>query len=121
MTITGYDANSIAANHTYSRWRRDVRALHRDSDPDNAYTIEVLVVVDEAMRRFHRTLGSDITEYILTLMLIASDVYADPSIGNSINIAVIDIKNLENDLNIERLHEGKSINHMHKFPFQIKL
>lgn len=54
--------------------------------PIVTYTIEVLVAVDKSMKEFHGM--NEIEEYVLTLLLIASDVFADVSIGHAIKLAV---------------------------------
>lgn len=94
---------------------------HHHVQPTNAYTMKVLVGVDTKMQDYHRENGRNLKEYILTLMSIVrncvafgfgvdlclhntmsflwflcafvqvSSVYSDPSIGNAINIAVVDI------------------------------
>lgn len=46
------------------------------------------------------------TEYVLSLMSIAASVFADASIGNLINIAVIGIDDLTEDLGVKNLYEG---------------
>uniref|UniRef100_A0A8C6NNW2 ADAM metallopeptidase with thrombospondin type 1 motif 15 n=1 Tax=Nothobranchius furzeri TaxID=105023 RepID=A0A8C6NNW2_NOTFU len=48
--------------------------------------VEVLVVADESMARFH---GDDLKHYLLTLMSVAARLYKHPSILNSINIVVV--------------------------------
>lgn len=59
----------------------------RDYD-HNIFTIELLVAVDRTMREFHK---DDLTSYILTLISIVSNIFADASIGNSIHISVANI------------------------------
>lgn len=48
--------------------------------------VEVLVVADESMAKFHR---DDLKHYLLTLMSVAARLYKHPSILNSINIVVV--------------------------------
>ncbi|XP_013875060.1 A disintegrin and metalloproteinase with thrombospondin motifs 15 [Austrofundulus limnaeus] len=48
--------------------------------------LEVLVVADESMSRFH---GDDLKHYLLTLMSVAAKLYKHPSIMNSISIVVV--------------------------------
>ncbi|XP_028321223.1 A disintegrin and metalloproteinase with thrombospondin motifs 15-like [Gouania willdenowi] len=48
--------------------------------------VEVLVVADESMVRFH---GDDLKHYVLTLMSVAARLYKHPSILNSISIVVV--------------------------------
>lgn len=91
------------------RQKRDVTALQPNSDPNSPYTIEVLVVVDKSMRKFHDSISSDMKEYVLSLMSIAASVFADASIGNLIDIAVIGIDDLTEDLSADHLYEGNAI------------
>lgn len=65
--------------------------------------MEVLVAADRKMQEYH---GADIQAYILTLMSIVSNIFADASIGNSINVAVVHILLLENDLHVESNNVG---------------
>ena len=65
--------------------------------------MEVLVAADRKMQEYH---GSNIVEYILTLMSIVSNVYSDASIGNSINIAVVHILMLKDEIGIEPHHSA---------------
>uniref|UniRef100_A0A0K8VCK3 A disintegrin and metalloproteinase with thrombospondin motifs 9 n=2 Tax=Bactrocera latifrons TaxID=174628 RepID=A0A0K8VCK3_BACLA len=60
----------------------------------HVFTMEVLVAVDKTMSEFH---GSDLKSYILTLISIVSNIYADASIGNSIYITVANILILRDD------------------------
>lgn len=73
--------------------------------------MEVMVAVDRKMHEYH---GNNIQAYVLTLMSIVSNIYADASIGNSINVAVVHIFYLRDDLHMESNHNGKC------FGFQIK-
>lgn len=109
------DVNYIISNHRFHRKKRDLSVYRNDLDSNNSYTIEVLVVVDESMRRFHTSIGSDITEYILSLISTTANIFADASIGNMIHIAIVDIINLNGNLIAEPLHEGSFIhNKIHK-------
>ncbi|XP_055302925.1 A disintegrin and metalloproteinase with thrombospondin motifs 1-like [Sitodiplosis mosellana] len=103
---------TTTSTHRSLRQKRDVSASQHNSDPNNPYTIEVLVVVDESMRRFHKSIDSDMTEYILSLMSTTENVFADASIGNVMNIAVVGIMNLEIDLGAIPYGEGKDADSM---------
>lgn len=107
-----YDVNDIISNHHRShRKKRDFSSYRNDSDSNsNSYTIEVLVAVDESMRIFHMGIGSDITEYVLSLISTTTNIFADASIGNMIHIAIVGIVNLNGNLMAEPLKEG-SLNH----------
>ncbi|XP_062328830.1 A disintegrin and metalloproteinase with thrombospondin motifs 15-like [Osmerus eperlanus] len=48
--------------------------------------VEVLVVADESMAKFH---GDDLKQYLLTLLSVAAQLYRHPSILNSINLVVV--------------------------------
>lgn len=50
--------------------------------------VEVLIVADESMVKFH---GNDLRHYLLTLLAVAAKLYRHPSILNLINIVVVDI------------------------------
>lgn len=62
------------------------------------------------MQEFH--VANNIEEYVLTLMLIASNIFADVSIGNLVNVAVVDIIYLKEDLSIQSFHSGKYDSHL---------
>ncbi|XP_065369742.1 A disintegrin and metalloproteinase with thrombospondin motifs 9 isoform X3 [Calliphora vicina] len=80
--------------------------LHRKKrDYDrNLFTIELLVAVDRTMKEFHK---DDLTSYILTLISIVSNIFADASIGNSIYISVANILVL-NDFKRPRRRGGQA-------------
>lgn len=75
-----------------------------NSVENNAYTMEVMVAVDRKMQEYH---GQNIKAYVLTLMSIVSNIYADASIGNSIDVAVVHIMLLKDDLHVESNNAGK--------------
>ncbi|XP_046806411.1 A disintegrin and metalloproteinase with thrombospondin motifs 9 isoform X2 [Lucilia cuprina] len=80
--------------------------LHRKKrDYDrNLFTIELLVAVDRTMKEFHK---DDLTSYILTLISIVSNIFADASIGNSIYISVANILVL-NEFKRSRRRNGQA-------------
>lgn len=100
--------DTVAPRQRSRRQKRGVSASQHNSDPNTVYTIEVLVVMDESMRRFHDSIKSNTTEYILSLMSVATNVFADASIGNVINIAVVGIENLNVDLRAIPFGKGNS-------------
>ncbi|XP_058791063.1 A disintegrin and metalloproteinase with thrombospondin motifs 9 [Phymastichus coffea] len=69
----------------YGSWRTR-RAMPRE------YFIEIMVVADSKMIDYH---GPSLTSYILVLMSTVSRIYKDPSIGNPVSIAVINIKQVD--------------------------
>lgn len=66
----------------------------------HARFVEVFVVADESMARFH---GDDLRHYILTLMAVAAKLYRHPSIQNLIDIVVVEM------LVIQKPEEGPKI------------
>lgn len=68
------------------------------------YTVEILVAVDRKMRDFHQ--GDSLVGYVLKLMSVAADIFADASIGNLMNLAVVDIVDLNDDMKVQSLHSG---------------
>lgn len=97
-------ADSIQKPH--SRRKRQILVPAQHLIDNNAYTMEVLVAVDRKMQEYH---GQNIKAYVLTLMSIVSSIYADASIGNSINVAVVHILLLKDDLRVESNHAGEYI------------
>lgn len=71
------------------------------------YTIEVLVAVDKLMIDFYGS--NNIEEYVLSLMLIASNNLANIEIGNTIKLAVVDIISLETTLAAYTFYRGTQI------------
>lgn len=71
------------------------------------YTIEVLVAVDKSMQEFHGI--NEIEEYVLTLVQIASNVFADDSIGHAIKLAVAKIIFLDSDFSAYTFYSGIKI------------
>uniref|UniRef100_A0A8C4KX37 ADAM metallopeptidase with thrombospondin type 1 motif 9 n=1 Tax=Equus asinus asinus TaxID=83772 RepID=A0A8C4KX37_EQUAS len=62
--------------------------------------VEVMVVADHRMVLYH---GANLQHYILTLMSIVASIYKDPSIGNLINIVIVNLVVIHNE------QEGPSI------------
>ncbi|XP_035886888.1 A disintegrin and metalloproteinase with thrombospondin motifs 9 isoform X5 [Phyllostomus discolor] len=62
--------------------------------------VEVMVVADRQMVSYH---GANLQHYVLTLMSIVASIYKDPSIGNLINIVVVNLVMIHNE------QEGPSI------------
>ncbi|PNJ31379.1 ADAMTS9 isoform 2 [Pongo abelii] len=56
--------------------------------------VEVLVVADNRMVSYH---GENLQHYILTLMSIVASIYKDPSIGNLINIVIVNLIVIHNE------------------------
>lgn len=86
---------TITSSTRSSRRKRHINFPGVNVGDNNAYTMEVMVAVDRKMQEYH---GNNIQAYVLTLMSIVSSIYADPSIGNSINVAVVHIFLLKQDL-----------------------
>ncbi|GFY61394.1 a disintegrin and metalloproteinase with thrombospondin motifs 20 [Trichonephila inaurata madagascariensis] len=92
-TLLNRDETSISnSSRPLIRKRRsESRELH----------LEVLVVADSQMANYH---GPNLDHYILTLMSTVALIYKDPSIGNHINIAVVDIVVLNETADREIIH-----------------
>ncbi|KAL9889384.1 ADAM metallopeptidase with thrombospondin type 1 motif A isoform 2-T2 [Glossina fuscipes fuscipes] len=78
-----FDFNQLEQNFLPKLKRRK-----RDYEDRHLFTIELLVAVDRTMIEFHK---HDLNSYILTLISIVSNIFADASIGNSIYISVANI------------------------------
>lgn len=100
------DADGTSTHH--SRRKRQILVPANHLIDNNAYTMEVLVAVDRKMQEYH---GQNIKAYVLTLMSIVSSIYADASIGNSINVAVVHILLLKDDLRVESNHVGEYVHY----------
>lgn len=87
-----------------NRRKRQANFLTTNSVDNYPYTMEVLVAADRKMQEYH---GADLQAYILTLMSIVSNIFADASIGNSINVAVVHILLLKDDLHVESNNVGE--------------
>lgn len=72
--------------------------------------MEVLVAYDQSMVEFHQS--QHLTEYILSLMLTASNIIKDPSIGNPIILSVKDIIRM-NDVDVKTSENGKCKNRLY--------
>nr|XP_040220172.2 A disintegrin and metalloproteinase with thrombospondin motifs 9 isoform X3 [Anopheles coluzzii] len=91
-------------NNYFSRHSRRRRSPEHFANND--YTVEVLVVVDNQMQRYHET---NLKTYVLTLMSIVSSVYADASIGSSMKIAVTHISYIHHDLDAQTTAAKKGL------------
>lgn len=94
-TTTTTTTATPTAEPRSSRRKRHINFPGVNVGDNNAYTMEVMVAVDRKMQEYH---GNNIQAYVLTLMSIVSNIYADASIGNSINVAVVHIFLLKHDL-----------------------
>lgn len=68
--------------------------------------VEALVVADPSMIQFHES--GDVETYLLTIMNMVSALFKDPTIGNSVQIAIVKIILLEEedsyqDLNVTHI------------------
>lgn len=96
------------------RRKRQANFLSTNAVDNYPYTMEVLVAADRKMQEYH---GSELQAYILTLMSIVSNIFADASIGNSINVAVVHILLLEDDLHVESNNVGTYVNQVNNSIF----
>ncbi|GAB0092696.1 A disintegrin and metalloproteinase with thrombospondin motifs 9 [Sergentomyia squamirostris] len=87
------DVEPPAEPEVHERRKRSVGYF--DVMTHNEYTMEVLVAVDKKMQEYHK---DKLQSYVLTLMHMVSSIFADASIGNSINVAVVHILLLKHDL-----------------------
>uniref|UniRef100_A0A8C5K7Q4 ADAM metallopeptidase with thrombospondin type 1 motif 9 n=1 Tax=Jaculus jaculus TaxID=51337 RepID=A0A8C5K7Q4_JACJA len=78
------------------------RRTHRRTKRFLSYPrfVEVMVMADYKMVLYH---GANLQHYILTLMSIVASIYKDPSIGNLINIVIVNLVVIHNE------QEGPSI------------
>jgi hypothetical protein len=86
-----FESDSATLTTHHVRQKRNAA----NSMSNHEYTIEVLVGVDRKMIEYH---GDGINSYVLTLMSIVSSIFADASIGNLINVAVVHILIVKHDL-----------------------
>uniref|UniRef100_A0A8C0KDD9 ADAM metallopeptidase with thrombospondin type 1 motif 9 n=1 Tax=Canis lupus dingo TaxID=286419 RepID=A0A8C0KDD9_CANLU len=84
------------------RWHTREKRTHRRTKRFLSYPrfVEVMVVADYRMVLYH---GTNLQHYILTLMSIVASIYKDPSIGNLINIVIVNLVVIHNE------QEGPSI------------
>ncbi|CAG7823520.1 unnamed protein product [Allacma fusca] len=73
--------------NTSSPKRRVKRSMSRERH------VELMVAADTTMTAYH---GANLRHYILTLLSIVALVYRDASIGNPINIALVNLHILKN-------------------------
>lgn len=87
-----YDSEEISDEHEYSEiLKRDQQLQqqqHRRSKRSLSTEryVELTVVTDQTMSRYH---GDNLKHYVLTLLSIVALVYRDASIGNPINIVLV--------------------------------
>lgn len=80
---------------------RNFDRIRRYAGNQQNYTIELLVAIDQTMIDFH---GKDkVEEYVLTLLSSTSNLLLDKSIGNPINLAIVEILTIEKDRKAEGL------------------
>lgn len=103
-TTTTTTTATPTAQPRSSRRKRHINFQGVNVGDNNAYTMEVMVAVDRKMQEYH---GNNIQAYVLTLMSIVSNIYADASIGNSINVAVVHILLLQEDLHNTVQHDNR--------------
>ncbi|KRF83490.1 uncharacterized protein Dvir_GJ24366, isoform D [Drosophila virilis] len=75
---------------------------------NQVYTLEVLIAVDASMVEFHK---EDLTAYILTLLSIVSNIFADASIGNSIRISLLNLLMLRDRVPNEKRGSNEKLKH----------
>nr|XP_053653698.1 A disintegrin and metalloproteinase with thrombospondin motifs 9-like isoform X1 [Cherax quadricarinatus] len=85
--------SSYLDSETGAAWKGGGRSRTRRSRTrrflySRRYTIEVMVVVDNKMARYH---GKHFNIYVLTLMSVVALIFRDASIGNRIDISVVEV------------------------------
>ncbi|KAL0271566.1 UNVERIFIED_CONTAM: hypothetical protein PYX00_008622 [Menopon gallinae] len=75
-----------------SRWRRSV---------SKERYVEALIVADTSMMKFHQDI--QVETYLLTIMNMVSALYQDPSIGNQVNIVVVNMILIEDEDSLDGL------------------
>nr|XP_023417424.1 A disintegrin and metalloproteinase with thrombospondin motifs 9 isoform X7 [Cavia porcellus] len=86
---SGLAAEVVSASRNKTDSPRDKRT-HRRTKRFLSYPrfVEVMVVADKKMVLYH---GANLQHYVLTLMAIVASIYKDPSIGNLINIVIVNL------------------------------
>ncbi|XP_071527887.1 A disintegrin and metalloproteinase with thrombospondin motifs 9 [Panulirus ornatus] len=99
-TGSGY-IDSIKGGPRTPPRRRTRRFLY-----SHRYSIEVMVVVDNKMSLYH---GKHVNQYVLTLMSVVALIFRDVSIGNRIDIAVVEVMRQDRQFFIsKRNHENSA-------------
>ncbi|KAM9593052.1 A disintegrin and metalloproteinase with thrombospondin motifs 9 isoform 1-T1 [Trichechus inunguis] len=103
--VTVLEGSSAAKAFSASGNETDVareKRTHRRTKRFLSYPrfVEVMVVADSRMVAYH---GANLQHYILTLMSIVASIYKEPSIGNLINIVIVNLVVIHNE------QEGPSI------------
>ncbi|XP_055852459.1 A disintegrin and metalloproteinase with thrombospondin motifs 9 [Episyrphus balteatus] len=105
------DDHNSEANYKQKKSFSTLIRKRRNFVDTQLFTMEVLVAVDKSMSEFH---SSDLKTYILTLISIVSNIFADASIGNSINISVPTILLLKDDIHTSRSQKTTSASQLLK-------
>lgn len=85
-------------HHTKFKYETEMPRRRRSiSSPRH---VETLIVADATMSAFHK----DLNGYLLTIMNMVSALYKDPSIGNSIEIVVVRIIQLDEEESQQQLN-----------------
>ncbi|XP_008144491.2 A disintegrin and metalloproteinase with thrombospondin motifs 9 isoform X1 [Eptesicus fuscus] len=92
---SGFQTQVLSADGNKSDSAREQRP-HRRTKRFLSYPrfVEVTVVADRKMMSYH---GANLQHYVLTLMSIVASIYKDPSIGNLINIVVVNLVVIHNE------------------------
>ncbi|KAM7063007.1 A disintegrin and metalloproteinase with thrombospondin motifs 9 isoform 4-T4 [Molossus nigricans] len=85
LSASGNKTDSTREKRTHRRTKRSL---------SYARFVEVMVVADRRMILYH---GANLQHYALTLMSIVASIYKDPSIGNLINIVVVNLVVIHNE------------------------
>ncbi|XP_006779208.1 PREDICTED: A disintegrin and metalloproteinase with thrombospondin motifs 9 [Myotis davidii] len=92
---SGFATKVLSAHGNKTDSAREQRT-HRRTKRFLSYPrfVEVMVVADRKMISFH---GANLQHYVLTLMSIVASIYKDPTIGNLINIVVVNLVVIHNE------------------------
>ncbi|XP_068158659.1 A disintegrin and metalloproteinase with thrombospondin motifs 7 isoform X2 [Drosophila tropicalis] len=79
--------------HLHTKFKYETQSQRSRRSISSPRHVETLIVADATMTAFHK----DLNRYLLTIMNMVSALYKDPSIGNSIEIVVVRIIQLDED------------------------
>lgn len=98
--VSVFDDAEIVNGSSQHSSRTKRQAGHYTGSQNQQRYIEILVAVDNTMRDYY---GSDLKNYILSLMSTAQKVFADPSIGSVISLSVKKIISID-DLKVRTIN-----------------
>ncbi|KAK2584349.1 hypothetical protein KPH14_006737 [Odynerus spinipes] len=96
------DLNRTIAKRASNRQPRKRVSKEKSHETSRKYIIELLVVLDRALLRYHQEF--DVENYVLTLLNMAAGLFHDKSLNLEIDLAIVRIIRLEveeNEMNLE--------------------